>query len=103
MSNVWTIGFIGFILTLLSKISLSLELTEDWSVIDRPTNPDALETDSAFEALINIINWVTSALGSYFQILTFQSGLPEIFAIIFIVTSFMILYIIIIVIRGGAG
>jgi len=103
MNNVWTLAFLAFVMGFLSNLSLSLGITTEWQLINRPEQPDALENTGAIEALLNIVNWVWSQVGSLIQLMSFQTSLPDVFSILFLVAGFMVLYMIIVIVRGGAG
>ena len=103
MNNVWTLAFLSFVMAFLGRLSLSLGLTDAWTVIGRPDTPDALENSGVLDVLINIVNWVWTQVGSIIQLMAFQTSLPDVFSIVFLVAGFMILYLIIVIIRGGAG
>jgi len=101
-NNIWTVIFIVFFLVLISTVANDLGITTD--VISPPEIPDAPETSGFFDALTGVITWAFNTVGSFFQLLTFQANIPPVInSLIMLPLSFGVLYLIIVIIRGGAG
>jgi|SRR6056297_320941 len=103
MSNIWTLAFLSFVMGFLSYIARLLGITSEWTLIERPSQPEAVGDSGFFEALIGLANWSWAQVGSIIQLMTFQTPLPDVFSLLFLVAGFMVLYLVIVIIRGGAG
>lgn len=102
MNNYLSLMFTVFCLLLISTVARGVGLTED--VIKAPEQPGSIETGGVLDTLGAIVSWVFNQLGSLFQILSFQVDLPaEMNTLIFVPVSFGILYLIMTIVRGGAG
>lgn len=91
-----------FFLVLVSTISAELGLTS--TVIDKPATPGAPGGGGVLDSLTAIVTWTFNTIGSFIQLLTFQADLPPIInTLIILPLSFGLLYLIVVIIRGGAG
>lgn len=100
-SNLWSVIFIVFFLVLVSTISVELGLTT--TVIDKPASPQT-PGGGILDSLTAIVTWTFNTIGSFIQLLTFQADLPPIInTLIMLPLSFGLLYLIVVIVRGGAG
>lgn len=100
-SNVWTVIFIVFFLVLVSTIATELGLTA--TVIDKPATPRT-PGGGILDSLTAIVTWTFNTIASFIQLLTFQADLPPIInTLIMLPLSFGLLYLIVVIVRGGAG
>ncbi len=101
INNLWSVIFIVFFLVLVSTISAELGLTA--TVIDRPITPSPPGGGGFLDSLTSVITWTFNTVSSFFQLLTFQAELPPIInTLIMLPLSFGLLYLIIVIVRGGA-
>lgn len=93
---------IVFFLLAVSIVAQSLELSTE--LISQPETPDTPEQEGFLDALFAVVRWTFNTLGTFFQLLTFQVEIPTILNF-FIITPvvFGLLYLIIVVVRGGAN
>lgn len=102
MNNYISLMFTVFSLLLISTVARGIGLTSD--VIETPKQPETLETSGFLDTLGAVVSWVFNQLSSLFQILTFQVDLPTILnTLIFVPISFGIIYLVVTIVRGGAG
>lgn len=101
-NNVWTVIFIVFFLVLISTVAGDLGITADF--IEAPETPERPENAGFFDALIAVATWSFNTIGSFFQLLTFQADLPAaINGLIMLPLTFGVFYLIVVIVRGGAG
>lgn len=106
-NNTFTVIALVFFLIMTGWVAGEIGLTTD--VIEPPEQPDEPDVGGgiwgSIEALAGLIAWVFNSVASLFQLLTFQvEGLPtEVSLFIFVPISFGIFYLILVIIRGGAG
>lgn len=102
MSNFWTIVFVFFLFAAISFISLELGLTT--TTMTALEAPDTGGDITALEALAYAVRFVVNNVGSFFQIITFQTSLPNALNVLVIAPiGFGMLYIGVVIVRGGAG
>lgn len=102
MNNTWTVIFIVFFLVLVSVMAGEVGITT--TLIQPPDTPDAPEDAGFFEALSALARWTFNTVGNFFQLLTFQADIPPIInTIIMLPLTFGLFYLIIVIVRGGAG
>lgn len=107
MSNMWTVIFITFFMLAVSAFANEVGIASD--TIPEPETPDAPEAEGgifggALDGLFAAIRWSFNTIGSLIQLMTFQVDIPVIVNTLVITPMiFGILYLIIVVIRGGAG
>lgn len=101
-NNLWSVIFIVFFLVLISTISTEIGLTT--TVIKRPPVPHTPGGGGFLNSLYGITVWTFNTIASFFQLLTFQADLPPVLnTLIFLPLSFGLLYLIVVIIRGGAS
>lgn len=101
-SNLWSVIFIVFFLVVVSTVSLELGLTT--TVIDMPSSPQTPGRGGILDSLTAVVTWTFNTIASFIQLLTFQADLPPIInTLIMLPLSFGLLYLIVVIVRGGAG
>lgn len=99
---MWNLTIIVFFFLTVSITAQSLGLSTE--ILTVPNEPSAPQQDGFLDALFAVVRWTFNIVGTFFQLLTFQVEIPAILNF-FIITPlvFGLLYIIIVVIRGGAN
>ena len=101
-SNVWTIMLMTFFLVTISIVAGDIGITSD--VLTPPERPEAPGGGGFFDALLATVTWTFNTIGSFFQLLTFQADLPNtVNSLIMLPMTFGVLYLIVVIVRGGAG
>lgn len=102
MSNAKLIGLISLFYIVISEMSLSLGLTT--YVIARPDGLTDMGDISVFEILLRLPIWVFNAFASIFQLAFFTTDIPVLISsVVFLPIVFILVYIGIVTVRGGAG
>lgn len=102
MSNFWTVVLIMMFFALISQVSLSLEVTS--TVIVFPEVFDTSGEIGVLEGLVFIVLFAINNIGSFLQIISFQTALPAFFNIVLILPiGFGTFYLAFVMMRGGAG
>lgn len=100
-NNMWNVIIIAFFFLTISLVAQSLGISTE--LISEPDVPEAPESEGFLDALFAVVRWTFNVIGTFFQLLTFQVDIPVILNFIIITPLvFGILYLIVVVIRGGA-
>lgn len=101
-NNIWTVIIIVFFLVLISTVAGDLGITTD--IIEAPEKPEVPESSGFIDDLAALTTWAFNTVGSFFQLLTFQADIPAVLnSLIILPLTFGVLYLIVVIIRGGAG
>lgn len=102
MSNFWSVVLIFFIFSAISFISLELGITT--TVMEGLNTPDTTGDIGLLDALGYALRFVINNLGSFFQIITFQTSLPNALNTLIVAPlTAGVFYLGVIIVRGGAS
>jgi len=102
MSNFWSVVLIFFIFSAISFISLELGITT--TVMETIATPDTTGDITLVDALGYALRFVINNLGSFLQIITFQTALPIALNTLLVAPlGAGIFYLAVIIVRGGAS
>lgn len=107
LNNMWTVMFITFFMLSVSAFANEIGLATE--TIPEPEAPDAPEAEGglfggALDGLFAAVRWSFNTVGALIQLMTFQVDIPPMVNTLVITPMiFGILYLIIIVVRGGAS
>jgi len=84
---------------IISKVALSLGITT--STLSEPTAPSIIEDPSFLESLANIWKTAIENVGSFIQIISFQTTMPDIINVVFFIPpSAVALFMLLSFLRG---
>lgn len=97
-----SLGFIiavTFYFAVISEVALSLGITT--SILEKPNSPTIIQDPNFLETLQNIYNTAVENIGSFIQIITFTTSLPDIINTIFFLPPAMGgLFVVLSLLRG---
>ena len=102
MSNAKLIGLISLFYIVISEMSLSLGIST--RVIVRPDGLTDMGDISVFEILLMLPVWAFNTFVSIFQLAFFTTDIPVLISsVVFLPIVFILVYVGIVTVRGGAG
>ena len=102
MSNMKFIGYLSAFYIIISQTALSLGLTA--TTIAYPDGVNDFGDTSIFEMLLRLPVWALNSFASIMQLAFFQTDLPPIISsVVFIPPLYMLVYLFIVTVRGGAN
>lgn len=102
MSNMKFIGYISVFYIIVSQTAMSLGLAT--TTIAYPDGVNDFGDISTFEMLLKLPIWALNSFATIMQLAFFQTDLPIIISsVVFVPPIYMLVYLFIVTVRGGAN